>query len=227
MVDRATGGDLFATPPQLEMAFAQIAPGVPVLTVDNFYLDPDSVRAAALELRFEAPDYPYPGRLARYDNADTGLLACRRKVLDIVNRFYLPNVPPLFKEGQRIGAFRRVGTDFAVVDVLPGDLAPVQRRPHVDPVPVFGLIYLNREERGGTLFFKPRGGGAAAAAPPGGYPDGSDAEVELIGRIEGRFNRLAIYPGFVPHSGEIAGGWIEGEERFTAPRLTQRFVLFD
>ncbi len=38
--------------------------------------------------------------------------------------------------------------------------------------------------------------------------------------------RLVIYPGIVPHSGEIAGDWIHGEERFRYPRLTQRFTFF-
>jgi hypothetical protein len=86
-------------------------------------------------------------------------------------------------------------------------------------VPIFGLVYLNQEERGGTLFFKPRQGPAAERH---GYQTTSDGAFELCGRIEGRFNRLAIYPGFIPHSGEIAGPWIEGEERTRHPRLTQR-----
>jgi hypothetical protein len=46
-----------------------------------------------------------------------------------------------------------------------------------------------------------------------------------MGRIEAAFNRLAIYPGFVPHSGEIVGEWIKTDERFTNPRLTQRLVF--
>ena len=218
------GSGTFETPPRLDMRFEQIAPGVPVLTIDGFYRDPDAVRATALGLDFEPPPYPYPGRLARPPEDDPALAICRRKVLDIVNRFYLPNVPPLEREGRPIAAFRTVDSDFAIVDVHPRDLTPVQQRPHVDPVPVFALVYLNREERGGTLFFAPR---ADAGGGGRGYPAASDAGFELLGRIEGRFNRLAIYPGFVPHSGEIVGGWIEDESRFTAPRLTQRFVFFD
>jgi hypothetical protein len=37
---------------------------------------------------------------------------------------------------------------------------------------------------------------------------------------------MAIYPGFIPQTGEIAGDWIEGEERFRNPRHTQRFDFF-
>lgn len=48
----------------------------------------------------------------------------------------------------------------------------------------------------------------------------------LIGGIEGRFNRLAVYPGFVPYTGQIEGEWIKGDARFREPRLTQRFVFF-
>ena len=48
---------------------------------------------------------------------------------------------------------------------------------------------------------------------------------ELCGRIAPVFNRLAIYPGFVLHSGEIAGDWIRSDERFSNPRLTQRLIF--
>ena len=40
-------------------------------------------------------------------------------------------------------------------------------------------------------------------------------DVVLSARTDGR----AIYPGFTPHTGEIAGEWIEGEARFGNPRL--------
>ncbi|MFL6734891.1 MAG: DUF6445 family protein [Sphingomicrobium sp.] len=92
-------------------------------------------------------------------------------------------------------------------------------------MPVFGLIYLNEEDRGGTLFFRPRSRVAPTTGRQG-YQTQSDEHVELCGRIEGRFNRLAIYPGFILHSGEVKGDWIENEERLTAPRLTQRIMFF-
>jgi len=108
--------------------------------------------------------------------------------------------------------------------VHPNQLSAVQQAPHVDPVPIFGLVYLNEPERGGTLFFNRSG--PARNTTRSGYFSVGDAEYSLVGKIEGRFNRLAVYPGFVPHTGEIAGEWISTDERFSNPRLTQRFVFF-
>jgi hypothetical protein len=142
----------------------------------------------------------------------------------LVNQKYLPAVPPIIQNGARITGFPRPQTDFAIVDVLPDDLLPLQRLPHVDPVPVFGLVYLNREERGGTLFFR-QTAAVQADATAKGYPAGDMDSFALAGGIAPAFNRMAIYPGFVPHSGEIAGNWITGEERRTSPRLTQRLVF--
>jgi hypothetical protein len=71
-------------------------------------------------------------------------------------------------------------------------------------VPIFGLVYLNHEERGGTLFFR-RSVQVAQSGPSPGYVTEDRDGFELAGRIEPRFNRLAIYPGFVPHSGDISG----------------------
>ena len=92
------------------------------------------------------------------------------------------------------------------------------------PVPIFGLVYLNREERGGTLFFR-RSGQVAQSSPSPGYVTEDRDGFELAGRIEPRFNRLAIYPGFVPHSGDISGDWITSGERYSSPRLTQRLMF--
>ena len=123
-----------------------------------------------------------------------------------------------------MSAFRQVHIDFAVVDVHPDDLSQEQRLPHTDPVPVFGLVYLNREERGGTLFFKQKASSEETAGGHGYVTDSNEA-FELLGRIEPAYNRLVIYPGFIPHSGDIAGDWITGPERFDSPRLTQRLVF--
>jgi hypothetical protein len=143
----------------------------------------------------------------------------------MVNGEYLPRIPPISENGRQISAFGRVMSDFAITDVHPDELTSVQREPHVDPVPIFGLVYLNPVDRGGTLFFA-RAEAGGQSLERSGYLTQSDADYELIGRIEGHFNRLAVYPGFIPHSGEIAGNWIHGDERFTEPRLTQRLVFF-
>ena len=119
----------------------------------------------------------------------------------------------------------RIVTDMALTDTHPDALSDGQRLPHVDPVPVFGLVYLNRETRGGTLFFQ-QDPNVPQDTSRSGYPVADMPGFRLLGRLGGTFNRLVIYPGIVPHSGEIVGDWIEGEGRNAYPRLTQRFTFF-
>ena len=216
--------DLFEMSAELDIRFEKLGGQIPVIMVDNFYRRPDDIRKMALGLDYAPPPYPYPGKLALIPPPNRSLSVVMRTVLELVNHKYLPRVPPIAQNGQNIAAFRQLHTDFAIVDVHPDELTPVQRRPHTDPVPIFGLVYLNREERGGTLFFRQKApvGEESAGA---GYPTACNEAFDFIGRIEPAYNRMAIYPGFVPHSGEIAGAWIRGEERFQSPRLTQRLVF--
>ena len=216
--------DLFETPAGLDIQLVAVGGEIPVIQVDEFFNRPDEIRQAALSLPYEAPPYPYPGKLAGVPEPNRSLTKLKRKLLQLVNEVYLPRVPPISQDGRRVSAFRQVHIDFAVVDVHPDDLSQEQRLPHTDPVPVFGLVYLNREERGGTLFFKQKASSEETAGGHGYVTDSNEA-FELLGRIEPAYNRLVIYPGFIPHSGEIAGDWITGPERFDSPRLTQRLVF--
>jgi hypothetical protein len=210
---------LFELSSEIEVRFVPAADGLPVLLIDDIYARPDELREAALRLDFEPPSDPYPGRVA-VPGANPSLHLFLRRMLDMVNRDYLPHLPV----DPPIPPLSRLHSDFAVVDRHPDELAAMQRIPHVDPVPIFGLVYLNREERGGTLFFR-RTETAQTVEPQLGYLTHSRDGFELAGRIEPAFNRLAVYPGFVPHSGEIAGDWINSDERFTNPRLTQRLLF--
>lgn len=222
--DGTIAAPFFALNAGARLSLQLIGGRLPVLIVDDFFKEPAAVRSAALSLPYHPPDYPYPGKLADVPGDEQSRALFLGTVLQFVNREYLPRIPPIAANGRPIRQFTRVHTDFAITDVHPDELAETQRKPHVDPVPVFGLVYLNPEDRGGTLFFdRP----AAMPNPDrSGYCSSDDADFPFIGKIEGLFNRLAIYPGFVLHTGEIAGSWISGEERFTAPRLTQRFVFF-
>jgi hypothetical protein len=216
---------LFALNPACSARMELVGGQIPVLIADDFYADPDAVRAHALSLPYAPPPYPYPGALAAIDEANPSLGVLRGTILGLINREYLPRIPPIQGGGRQITAFARLMTDFARTDVHPDALSATQRRPHVDPVPIFGLVYLNREERGGTLFFR-NTDEPADDDKVSGYVTGDIPGFALVGGIEGRFNRLAVYPGFVPHTGQIEGAWIKGEERFREPRLTQRFVFF-
>ncbi|MEO6359092.1 MAG: DUF6445 family protein [Sphingomicrobium sp.] len=221
---RAAAADgLFSIRSQVDVDFQMLGGSVPVLTIDGIYHDPAAVRRRALELDYVVPPYPYPGRIAEYDQSDFGIAELVRKMLHLVNSAYLPRVPPIQIGDRAIGSFDKLHTDFAIVDVHPDQLRDLQREPHIDNVPVFGLIYLNEAERGGTMFFRRKG--ASQSAPQLGYVGPLDKDWHFLGRIEGKYNRLAIYPGFIPHSGEIEGDWIKGDDRFTQPRLTQRLVF--
>jgi len=216
--------DLFAIGNNPPIAVDHIDGRIPYFAIDGIFRDPLAVREAALALPYSEGTAHYPGRVARFPPDNTSLIGFLRKVVSLVEREYLPRMPTP-PDGRKPARVRGVDTDFAITDVPPGRLSPEQRRPHIDAVPVFGLVYLNAEPRGGTLFFKPK-----SAAPPSidrtGYPTRSDEELEIAGHIEGRFNRLAIYPGFILHSAEIEGAWIESDERLQKPRLTQRIMFF-
>jgi len=215
--------DAFRLRPGLSFRFETIAEGLPVMLVDGLYERPDELREEALSLDYAPAPFDYPGRVARMPAPNPSLTIFLRELLGLVNAQYLPRVP-IAADGRRIANFHTVRTDFAIVDVHPDDLRPPQRTPHIDPIPIFGLVYLNREERGGTLFFEKVDASRPEPAS-NSYLTESGSGYALRGRIEAAFNRLAIYPGFVPHSAEI-GRWIESEERFTRPRLTQRLMFF-
>lgn len=218
---------LFALNPNASPSLQVIGGRIPVLIVDDLFLNPAAIRSHALTLPFRPPDYPYPGRIAVPSAAEASksLQHFVSSALMLVNSHYLPKIPPIAENGQRITQLSRAETDFAITDVHPDELEETQRKPHTDPVPIFGLIYLNPESRGGTLFFDPPRSDRPKEARLG-YCSIGDTEFRFIGKVEGVFNRLAIYPGFVLHTGEISGSWIRSDDRHNSPRLTQRLVFF-
>ena len=216
--------NLFATGPAAQVSIGYVDAQVPFLTVDGILADPAAVRATALALSYAPAPAHYPGRLARFPAGDASLIAFLQKVGALVTREYLPRLPPV-PGGAKLSALRGIDSDFAITDTHPSQLRAEQREPHIDAVPVFGLLYLTEEPRGGTLFFKPRTNAERPRLEPA-YPSSAHDRFELCGHIEGRYNRLAIYPGFVLHSGEIEGEWIGSDKRFQSPRLTQRIMFF-
>ncbi|WP_156367798.1 DUF6445 family protein [Brevundimonas sp. Leaf363] len=208
--------------PAARPQMAPIAPGVPAIIIDNFYQNPEAIREAALDQSFSPATAMYPGRLATF-TGQPSLLRAVDWVKNFVNQQLLPRIP-LTRDGQRVTRFETLQTDFGIVDTLPQDLAPAQRAPHVDPAPIFGIVYLNEEDRGGTAFFRKTD--AERQPQREGYFADTDAGFEKVGRIDGVFNRLAIYPGFIWHTAEV-GDWITSDARIRSPRLTQRLVFVD
>ena len=120
--------DLFELSPGMRMRMEPLADGIPVLLIDGIFREPERVRDQALNLQFEPPSDPYPGRIAVPDAANPSLGAFLTRTLDIVNRDYLPVLP----RERAIGPLSRVHSDFAIVDRHPDELADLQRVPHVD-----------------------------------------------------------------------------------------------
>src|SRR5690349_19983923 len=178
--------DLFGTGPAAQVSMDYIDGQVPFLTVDGIFADPSAVRAAALALPYSPAPAHYPGRLARFPAGDDSLTAFLQKVCALVTRVYLPRLPPL-PGGARLPSLRGADSDFAITDTHPSELRDQQREPHLDAVPVFGLVNLNEEPRGGTLFFRPRADSAAREIHEG-YPSRIHDRYEVCGHIEGLYN---------------------------------------
>ena len=115
---------------------------------------------------------------------------------------------------------------FSLVTRQPEDLALLQRMPHTDnrnPYYFATVHYLTEREHAGTGFFRHLPTGferitedryepykqaatsymTANGMPAANYINASDDQFELIGKVEYRPNRMAIYPGNLLHSGLI------------------------
>lgn len=213
----------FVLNPNARAAWQLVGGQVPVVTLDGVFKNPQQVRQDALRLSYTRASTGYPGRIADIPPS-LSLEQFRQNVLAFVNKQYLTRVPPIHLENGPIRQFSRVYPDLALTDFHPDELKPSQRKPHIDPNPVFALVYLNEQPRGGTLFFEKAK--TAFGTRSEGYISADDPEFKCIGRIDGLFNRLAVYPGFVLHSGEIDPSWIGTDQRFTSPRLTLRLAFF-
>ena len=208
---------------QQRLKLRMIAPGVPAILIDDFFVDPHAAREYALGHAFKLSTTDlYPGSIAPTDAKDPTVDTIRQHLVGIVNTHYLPRIP-LTQFGEPIETVSWADIDFATVNLHPRDLQPAQSIPHVDGAAIFGLVYLNPLEKGGTLFFDRIEG--EDPEPADGYCNSSIPGFALKGKIDGVFNRLALYPGFVYHTGEIAGDWITDGRRMEDPRLTMRAIF--
>lgn len=221
----AAQAGIFRPSPHIKGQLKTIGGKFPILVFDDFYAEPERVREAALAQHYAPSQEKYPGRHAELPCSKEERTTLETLVLDIVNRHYLPKLK-LQRAGKIVPRLPKVVTDFSIVDTAPDELTPIQRQPHLDPAPIFGLVYLNVEERGGTLFFE-REGNTMPPPAPRGYMADSAPGWRVIGKTEGKFNQLAIYPGQLPHSGEIRGEWITEARSMADLRLTQRFIFFE
>lgn len=215
--------------PEASVRVERVAGDVPVLYIEDFYADPERVRADALRAAYDQSVALYPGRHA----------PIRSPELDEVKRQLCAIMTAI---GDQIYEPDAIVSDFSILTAKPDQLLGAQKHPHIDPGPVLGLVYLNPHDHQGTCFFRNRRLGThvirgteqqdallrfLAEEGPTYEPDGYDLtgnEVwEKIYTIEGKWNRFVMYPGNVFHSIDVR----HIPERFDMEtvRLTQRFLV--
>lgn len=201
---------------------------LPIVVVDDFYADPDAVRDEALKADYDLSIAFYPGRHATVaTSAARFVIAHICRILNAIGDVgYEPDT---------------FNTDFSIVTTRPADLLAGQKHPHIDPTPILGLVYLNPADPVGTSFYEntvmnTRRIASTAEAERFGEimdlertrrePVGYDVSTSSLWRkyhtIEGRYNRLVIYPGNFFHAIDIRE--IPEKIEMAHVRLTQRFI---
>lgn len=215
--------------PHAQARVELVAGEIPVLYIEDFYSDPDQVRAEGLQAAFDQSIAFYPGRHARIES-DAGRAIIKHvcQVLTMV--------------GEREYEAATTITDFSILTTKAGDLLGNQKHPHIDPTPVLGLVYLNPGHTQGTCFFYNRLLGIHTVRTdddrqrhasflkdqgptyePENYDLTGNAAWEKIYTIEGRYNRFVVYPGNVFHSIDLQD--VPEVFDINTARLTQRFIV--
>jgi hypothetical protein len=206
-----------------------VAGSIPVLFVEDFYADPMEVREQAISAAYDRTVALYPGRHAPLETPEAKAVV--KHVCELLSLI-----------GDRIFEAETAITDFSVLTTKASDLIGAQKHPHIDPTPVLGLVYLNPHLTQGTCFYYNRRLGThtivgdeqsaaladflAAEGPtyePETYSLEGNAIWEKIYTIEGKFNRLVVYPGNVFHSIDLVD--VAGEFDMNTARLTQRIIV--
>lgn len=187
----------------------------PVLVIDNFLSDPDSLVEYCAETgRFNAEQGFYPG--VRFPAPGLYVEAMSRHLGELIyDVFELPR-----------GIRRKVRSAFSIVVTPPEQLQPEQSAPHSDSTRMTDLAsvhYLCDARQGGTSLYRHRATGfeyvderrldeyksviaGQVKAPdfPTGYMNGSNHLFEQIASYDAVFNRMVIYRSTSLHAGNIA-----------------------
>lgn len=188
--------------------------GAPLLVIDNLVSDPDRLVRRAGNSHFTRQSSMFPGVRAAAPLS--------------YQRFLETSLNPLLEEcfGLAPGRFVFPMCHYSLVAQPPGELAFLQRVPHIDSVRSDGLAtvhYLFRGDWGGTAFYRHRRSGfeyidesrhaayfdclaqesRSADAAGSGYIDEDTALFERIADVEGVFNRMVVYRRNSLHSGRI------------------------
>lgn len=221
--------DRFALAPGARLHIETLSSGCPVMVIDGFYADPMAVRELALAGRYDRSLAYYPGLHSSVGPAH------ERPLLDTLATI-------LASLGSVRCRAEDMMTDFSIVTTPAHEMLARQKHPHVDGVPLAGVLYLNPDYQIGTSFFRHRPTGLAFVrseaeqeaygrwlhdhgdqTQPESYAVGDDSVWEHLYSVAGRFNRLVMYPGTAFHS--IAMRDVANNLSMASARLTQRFFV--
>lgn len=192
---------------------------VPVLVIDNFLQDPDRI----IDLATDMAPFPrqeghfYPGVRRRIIPEDGESFEYVHSVCQ--------GLAPLLHQAYGVTRYEIVDAGFSLVTAQPETLTPLQRVPHFDypDQEGFAIIhYLSKAPGGGTAFYRHDRTGFEMMTverldaygpardldlkefgPGQGYQSGDGNGFTELGMVEMRFNRAAVYPGSLLHSGVI------------------------
>jgi len=199
---------------------------------------------AAVDMAAALPAFPpegttaYPGRRYQIGPQDRASL-CVREILTVAG--------PVIQSQYDADTYRVFEASFSLVTTPPQNRSPRQSIPHYDsddPNYLAILLHLHQVPDTGTAFYRhiasdleqvspdsaPRYRAlvqaelAAPAADPAGEGAPRYANYEETFRVEGRFNRLAIYQGSLIHQGYFAPGFSYSDDPRTG-RLTANIFI--
>jgi len=223
------GADLFKVNPNAQVHVKTTSVGCPVLIIDDFYAEPDKVRTAALAGHYDSSLAYYPGMHSRIKPEDL-----------------YPTLDTLSQLLSMMGDFnctrKDFSSDFSIVTTPAKEMLANQKHPHIDPSPLAGIAYLNPDYEIGTSMFRNIPLDLAIVTTeddhkryaewieqnseqyePETYAISDDKVWQHIYTIEGRYNRLVMYPGNQFHS--IAMKDVAANPTMATARLTQRFFV--
>lgn len=200
-----------------------------IIVIDDFYADPDAVRAQAMAGVYDSTLAYYPGVHAQIDKAELAPLFAQ--VAAIVNAVSGP-----------ICDAAAFVSDFSFVTTPADQMLAAQKHPHVDGLPLAGVAYLSPQLTIGTSFFRHIPTGLALvrdpdeqhlygswlaehgdATQPSSYAVDDHPTWQQLHTLEGRYNRMVMYPGNLFHS--IAMVDVAPQLTVETARLTQRFFV--
>ena len=194
---------------------------LPVIVIDSFSLDPDSLIGCAAEAVFIDVGSVYPGVRA----------PAPRGYVNAMVEAVAPTIEQIFGESLEPELDLCA---FSMVTTPPGKLRKIQRIPHFDgpdPDRIAFLHYLCAPSQGGTSFYRHRATGLESVSrtrveeyrnavvaeirsdsPMQDYVAEDTRFFERIHRIDAAFNRLIVYKGNALHSGDISERTVLSED---------------